>query len=91
MSLLGHAEAMPIRTEVLIYDHFEELDALGPFTVLNRAGFDITSGGVTSGIDMALWLAEKHFGRDVADSAAAEIEHRRDGRVWRATEAALER
>ena len=199
---------MPIHTEVLIYDHFEELDALGPYSVLDRSGFDvalvtaepaerivaahgttvvphrelservellivpggpwtkrgprgtwnevqrgvlapliaarhaagatvasvctgvfllaagglldgrpatthhddlddlegkaaqvirdarvvddgdiITSAGVTSGIDMALWLAEKHMGPEVAEAARAEIEHRSDGRVWRAMEA----
>ena len=193
---------MPIQTEVLIYDHFEELDALGPYTVLDRAGFDvslvtaepaerivaahgtivvphgelsdavellvvpggpytrrlprgtwnevqrgvlapiiaarhaagatvasvctgafllaaggllegrpatthhddlddlegkagevirdarvvddgdvITAGGVTAGIDMALWLAEKHAGRDVAESAADELEYPRDERL----------
>ena len=33
--------AMPIHTEVLIYDHFEELDALGPYSVLDRSGFDV--------------------------------------------------
>jgi len=199
---------MPIHTEVLIYDHFEELDALGPYSVLDRSGFDvalvtaepterivaahgttvvphrelservellivpggpwtkrgprgtwnevqrgvlapliaarhaagatvasvctgafllaaggllegrpatthhddlddlegkaaqvvrdarvvddgdiITSAGVTSGIDMALWLAEKHMGPEVAEATRAEIEHRSDGRVWRAMEA----
>ena len=199
---------MTIHTEVLIYDHFEELDALGPYSVLDRSGFDvalvtaepterivaahgtivvphrelsdrvellivpggpwtkrgphgtwnevqrgvlapliaarhaagatvasvctgafllaaggllegrpatthhddlddlegkaaqvvrdarvvddgdiITSAGVTSGIDMALWLAEKHMGPEVAEAARAEIEHRSDGRVWRAMEA----
>jgi transcriptional regulator GlxA family with amidase domain len=205
---MGQADVMAIHTEVLIYDHFEELDALGPFTVLDTAGFDValvtaeptdrivgahgtivvphrelservellivpggpwtkrgprgtwnevhrgvlppviaarhaagttvasvctgafllaagglldgrpatthhddiddlegkagqvirdarvvddgdivTSAGVTSGIDMALWLAEQHMGPAVADAVAAELEHRRDGRVWRAMEA----
>ena len=27
----------------------------------------VTAGGVTSGIDMALWLVERHFGADLAD------------------------
>lgn len=43
----------------------------------------ITAGGVTSGIDMGLWLAEKHMGAEAADRAAAMLEHRRDQRVWR--------
>jgi transcriptional regulator GlxA family with amidase domain len=198
---------MPLHTEILIYDHFEELDALGPYEVLAKSGFDvalvaaepadrieaangmigvphrqlservellivpggpwtkrlprgtwaeaqrgvlppiiaarhaggatvasvctgafllaaaglldgrpatthhedhddlegtaaplvrdarvvddgdiITAAGVTSGIDMALWLAEKHMGAEVADRAAESIEHHRDAKVWRATE-----
>ena len=39
---------------------------------------------VTSGIDMALWLVERHFGADLADAVAAEIAHQRSGEVWRA-------
>jgi transcriptional regulator GlxA family with amidase domain len=45
----------------------------------------VTAGGVTSGIDMALWLVERHFGAELADAVAAEIEHPRSGEVWRAT------
>jgi transcriptional regulator GlxA family with amidase domain len=44
----------------------------------------VTSAGVTSGIDMALWLAEKHKGPEAADRAAAGMEYRRDRSVWRA-------
>jgi transcriptional regulator GlxA family with amidase domain len=43
----------------------------------------VTAGGVTSGIDMALWLVERHFGAGLADTVAAEIEHPRHGEVWR--------
>jgi transcriptional regulator GlxA family with amidase domain len=44
----------------------------------------VTSGGVTSGIDMALWLVERHFGSDAAAAIAGRIEHDRRGRVHRA-------
>jgi transcriptional regulator GlxA family with amidase domain len=43
----------------------------------------VTAGGVTSGIDMALWLVERHFGAELAEAVAAEIEHPRHGEVWR--------
>jgi len=43
----------------------------------------ITSGGVTSGLDMALWLVEREWGRELADAVAREMEHERRGRVWR--------
>lgn len=48
----------------------------------------VTSGGVTSGIDMALWLVERHFGRDRADQIARGIEHERRGEVHRGPRAA---
>lgn len=40
----------------------------------------ITSAGVASGIDMAFYVVETLFGRDVADEAAHYIEYRRDGK-----------
>jgi transcriptional regulator GlxA family with amidase domain len=44
----------------------------------------VTAGGVTSGIDLALWLVERTFGAELAEAVAAEIEHPRHGEVWRA-------
>lgn len=41
----------------------------------------ITAGGVTSGIDLALWLLEREWGADVADRVAREMEHERRGGV----------
>lgn len=41
----------------------------------------VTAGGVTSGIDMALWLVERHFGHDRATAVATRIEHDRRGEV----------
>lgn len=43
----------------------------------------VTCGGVTSGIDMALWLVERDFGLELADSIARGIEHDRRGGVYR--------
>jgi transcriptional regulator GlxA family with amidase domain len=44
----------------------------------------ITAGGVTSGLDLALWIVEQEKGREAAADVAAEIEHRRDERIRRA-------
>jgi transcriptional regulator GlxA family with amidase domain len=44
----------------------------------------ITAGGVTSGIDLALWLVEREFGRDIAESVALELEYERRDDVHRA-------
>jgi transcriptional regulator GlxA family with amidase domain len=41
----------------------------------------VTAGGVTSGIDLALWLVEREFGRELADLIAREMEHERQGAV----------
>jgi transcriptional regulator GlxA family with amidase domain len=64
----------------------EDLRASGARVVEARVVDDgdlVTAGGVTSGIDLALWLVERHFGTDLADAVAAEIEHPRHGEVWR--------
>jgi transcriptional regulator GlxA family with amidase domain len=64
----------------------EDLRASGARVVEARVVDDgdlVTAGGVTSGIDLGLWLVERHFGTDLADAVAAEIEHPRHGEVWR--------
>jgi transcriptional regulator GlxA family with amidase domain len=35
----------------------------------------VTSGGVTSGLDLALWLVERHFGTDLKARVASHIEY----------------
>ncbi|MGH2718804.1 MAG: DJ-1/PfpI family protein, partial [Actinomycetota bacterium] len=37
----------------------------------------VTSGGVTSGIDLALWLVERLAGRDLADQVSGDLEYQR--------------
>ncbi len=39
----------------------------------------VTCGGVTSGIDLALWLVEREFGQALADDIATTLEYQR----WR--------
>jgi transcriptional regulator GlxA family with amidase domain len=52
----------------------------------------ITSGGVTSGLDMSLWLVERYAGEQLANSVAQEMEHERNRDIWRRSEqAAAER
>ena len=76
------------RPAITHHDAVEDLRASGARVVEARVVDDgdlVTAGGVTSGIDMALWLVERHFGAGLADAVAAEIEHQRSGDVWRAT------
>jgi transcriptional regulator GlxA family with amidase domain len=69
--------------------HHQALDALraeGAEVIDARVVDDgdlITAGGVTSGLDMALWLVERHFGPELAATIADRIEHDRRGRVHR--------
>jgi transcriptional regulator GlxA family with amidase domain len=52
----------------------------------------ITSGGVTSGLDMSLWLVERYAGKQLANTVVQEMEHERNRDVWRRSEqAAAER
>jgi transcriptional regulator GlxA family with amidase domain len=74
------------RPAITHHDAVEDLRAAGARVVEARVVDDgdlVTAGGVTSGIDLALWLVERHFGAELADAVAAEIEHPRHGEVWR--------
>ena len=43
----------------------------------------LTAGGVTSGLDLALYLLEREFGSSIADSVATNLEYERQGNVFR--------
>ena len=42
----------------------------------------ISSGGVTHGIDLALWLVERFFGAPTAQSIATVLEYQRTTSIW---------
>jgi transcriptional regulator GlxA family with amidase domain len=44
----------------------------------------LSAGGVTSGIDLALWLVERELGAEIAGLIAREMEHDRRGPVHQA-------
>ncbi len=43
----------------------------------------VTAGGVTSGIDLALWLVERECGAEIANAVAHEMEYERSAAIWR--------
>ncbi|MFA9416293.1 DJ-1/PfpI family protein [Natrinema sp. HArc-T2] len=43
----------------------------------------LTAGGVTAGIDLALWVLEREFGAEIATAVETEMEHERHGEVVR--------
>ncbi|MHB8599642.1 MAG: DJ-1/PfpI family protein [Ktedonobacteraceae bacterium] len=63
----------------------EELRATGA-TIVNARVVDdgdlISSGGVTSGLDLALWLVERYFCAELALKIERQLEYERRGIVW---------
>lgn len=65
----------------------DELRASGADVVEARVVDDgdlVMAGGVTSGIDLALWLVEREFGSHIATAVAEELEYPRNAAIWRA-------
>lgn len=65
---------------------FGGLRDLGVDVVEDRvvdAGSVLTAGGVSSGLDLALWMIERHFGSEAAARIGDVMEYRRQGSVLR--------
>lgn len=78
--LLARAGLIGTRRATTHHGALADLAATGATLVDARVVDDgdlITCGGVTSGIDLALWLVERELGRDLADAVATRIEHQR--------------
>ncbi len=63
----------------------DELRAVGAHVIDARVVDDgdlITSGGITSGLDLALWLVERFFGVQVMHQVEKHMEYQRSGTVW---------
>lgn len=74
------------RPAITHYRAIEDLRATGACIVEARVVDDgdiVTCGGVTSALDLALWLVEDAFGAELSDRVADSIEYVRDARVWR--------
>lgn len=64
----------------------EELRAAGAEVIRARVVDDgdvVTAGGVTSGLDLALWLVERFAGPKIAAAVEDRMEYERRGTVWR--------
>lgn len=71
--------------------HHSALEDLGNFEGVTVAqarvvdtGSIVTAGGVTSGLDLSLWLVERFFGKAIAGKTEEYLEYTRQGEVLRA-------
>jgi transcriptional regulator GlxA family with amidase domain len=83
--LLAAAGLTSGRPAITHHGALDDLRASGAEVVEARVVDDgdvVTSGGVTSGLDMALHLVEREWGAVLADGIAREMELTRDRRVW---------
>ncbi len=78
--LLAEAGVTDGRRAVTHAGAVDELRASGAEVVDARVVDDgdlLTAGGVTSGLDLALYIVEREFGREIADRVATVIEYER--------------
>jgi transcriptional regulator GlxA family with amidase domain len=45
----------------------------------------VTAAGVTSGLDLGLWLVERFYGSKIAQELEVQMEYERRGTVWRSS------
>jgi transcriptional regulator GlxA family with amidase domain len=84
LATAGITEGRPATTH---HTAIEDLRASGAHVVDARVVDDgdvLTAGGVTSGIDLALYIVEQQAGAELANRVADEIEYERSGEVARA-------
>lgn len=78
--LLAHAGVIGGRPATTHHTAWADLQATGARLVRDRVVDDgdlITAGGVTSGLDLALWVVERYAGRQLADDVADRMEYSR--------------
>lgn len=78
--ILAGAGVVGSRRAATHHGAWTDLEATGATVVRERVADDgdlVTSGGVTSGIDLALWLVERLSGRELADRIGADLEYPR--------------
>lgn len=84
--LLATAGLLESRPAITHHQAIEDLHATGADIVRARVVDDgdvVTAGGVTSGLDLALWLVERFAGAPIAHQVETRMEYERRGTVWR--------
>jgi transcriptional regulator GlxA family with amidase domain len=84
--LLAAAGLLKNRSATTNRGALEELSAMGAQVVRARVVDDgdiITAGGITSGMDLTLWLVERFLGAQTAQVLEERLEYERRGTVWK--------
>jgi transcriptional regulator GlxA family with amidase domain len=86
--ILAEAGILRGRPAISNASAIEDLRAAGAEIVRARVVDDgdiITAGGVTAGLDLALWLVERYAGGKIAERIARVLEYERDPNIWTRT------
>ncbi len=84
--LVAQAGLLKGRPAITHHVAIEDLKAMGAKIVNARVVDDgdiVTAGGVTSGLDLTLWLLERYFSPQIAHEVEKELEYERRSTVWR--------
>ncbi|GET38200.1 DJ-1/PfpI family protein [Microseira wollei] len=84
--LVAEKELLSGRPAITHHNAIKDLEDKGAVIIKARVVDDgdiITAGGVTSGLDLALWLVERYFTPEIADKTETLLEYERRGTVWR--------
>jgi transcriptional regulator GlxA family with amidase domain len=90
VSAAGRSRGRPSTTHHLALDELRDAGAEVVDARVVDDGDLLSCGGVTAGIDLALWLIERTWGKGPAEAVARTIEHKRRGPVWSRERAAPE-
>jgi transcriptional regulator GlxA family with amidase domain len=80
----GLLNGRPAITHHVAIDELREAGAIVTTARVVDDGNVVTCGGVTSGLDLALWLVERFCGAALASATEHYLEYERRGTVWRA-------
>lgn len=83
--LVASAGLLKGRPAITYHVALEDLKASGAEIIHARVVDDgniVTAGGVTSGLDLSLWLLERYLSPQVAFEVERELEYERRGVVW---------